>query len=399
MNRACHPSYLRLVELAECCHRAGRTNLGISADDIALARLYSHAYRAHVIGAFHATWQSLAELPATEAASPHRPRACELLGDLADLAMDPILPDARALLGTFSRYEQGIRRVLEALRREQAIDPDEHRARIGGRFREIMEQISGSNGIVLTRDTEAPEQASFVVPNLGITIVPLVYGDYHSWNLAYLPGRRSHVPCHRHQEGVEIHLGYSPIHGETILGDCRAEVTEGYAMPIPPLTVHGYVNHGDQEHHVPFIYGSLKAGGWGVFLDVEPQPCAAQHLRLVPREDTAMNDTAHLERALSEAEEWSVAQRRVILAPQATYRSGCGGLELAVLRVTGDGWNWPADSYRIVSVVRGEGLLQMAGAEKPVGPHDHFGIPAGISATIWPRGNCPLVVLDSLIRP
>lgn len=143
--------------------------------------------------------------------------------------------------------------------------PDERRTRIASRFREVMEGISGSNGIVLTRDTEALEQASFVVPNLGITIVPLVYGDDHSWNLAYLPGQRSDVPCHRHQEGVEIHLGYSPIHGETILGDYRAEVTEAYAMPIPPMTVHGYVNRGGREHHVPFIYGSLKAGGWGSF--------------------------------------------------------------------------------------------------------------------------------------
>ena len=30
------------------------------------------------------------------------------------------------------------------------------------------------------QDTQPPPQASFMVPNLGILIVPLVYGDHHS---------------------------------------------------------------------------------------------------------------------------------------------------------------------------------------------------------------------------
>jgi hypothetical protein len=398
MDRVFNPSYQRLVELAETAHRRGRCNLGLSVDDIALARLYSHAYRAHVIGAFHATRQALETLLANGAISPHRLRACEILADLAGMAMDPIPADSRALLSTFFRYEQGIGRILESLRREEEIAPDECRRRIASRFQQVMQQINSSNGLVLTRDTEAPEQASFVVPDLGITIVPLVYGDFHSWNLAYLPGQRSDVPCHRHEEGVEIHLGYSPIHGETILGDGRAKVTEGYAMPIPPRTVHGYVNHGE-EHHVPFIYGSLKAGGWGVFLDVEAQPRRAESLRQVSREDASMNGTAYLERAINEAVETSVAGRKVIIAAEATRGKGTGGLELAVSRVTGDGGNWPIDSYRIVSVVRGEGVVQMAGTEQKIVPHDHFGIPAGIEASVRQQGNQPLVVLDTVIRP
>ena len=54
--------------------------------------------------------------------------------------------------------------------------------------------------------------------------MPLVYGDYHSWNLAYLDEERLNVPFHLHKEGVEIHLGYSPMHGYTIHGECYAEV-------------------------------------------------------------------------------------------------------------------------------------------------------------------------------
>lgn len=103
---------------------------------------------------------------------------------------------------------------------------------IGRQFSEIMMQVMTSNGIHLTQDTSAPEQASFVVPNLGITIVPLVYGDHHSWNLAYLSGETRNVPTHRHRAGVEIHLGYGPLQGETILGDYCAEVTEGYGPPV-----------------------------------------------------------------------------------------------------------------------------------------------------------------------
>jgi hypothetical protein len=397
MSRVCHPSYQRLAELAEARHAQGRNHLGLSAGDIARARLYSHAYRGHVIGAFSATRRALADLSSGCPAGSHRVRALELLADLADLAMDPIPPDHRALLGSFYRYEQGIRRVLEAMARDQETQPDDRTARIVDRFRAVMDQVSGSNGIVLTRDTLAPEQASFVVPSLGITIVPLVYGDYHSWNLAYLPGRSSDVPCHRHHEAVEIHLGYSPLHGETILGDCRAEVREGYAMPIPPGTVHGYVNRGEQEHHVPFVYGSLKAGGWGVFLDVEAQPRTAAQLRLVPRDDPALNGTAWLERDLDQAEAETRAHRRVIIPAAATQRDGCGGLELAVTRITADDFHWPIDGYRIVSVVRGEGELHLAGAEQAVGPHDHFGIPAGLAARLRQRGNRPLVVLDALL--
>ena len=113
--------------------------------------------------------------------------------------------------------------------------------------RQIIEDITASNGINLSRDDEAPTQAGFIVPNLGITIVPLVYGDHHSWNLAYLAGDKRNVPVHRHHFGVEIHLGFNPTHGQTVLGTHRANVDEGYAMPVPPETDHGWINTGERN--------------------------------------------------------------------------------------------------------------------------------------------------------
>jgi hypothetical protein len=202
LNRQCHDSYRRLIEQARERHRQGRSPLGVSEADITLARLYSHGYRIHVIGAFHATRSALAELESIDPLV----RAClseagRTLHGLANLSMDPILPDVRALLSTLYRYEEGMERVLECLQQVENVGGQQFIpavSRIAGRFRASMEQISSSNGICLTRDTGAPEQASFVVPNLGITIVPLVYGDHHSWNLAWLPGERSDVPFHQH---------------------------------------------------------------------------------------------------------------------------------------------------------------------------------------------------------
>ena len=62
----------------------------------------------------------------------------------------------------------------------------------------------------------------------------------------------------------------------------HAEVDEGYAMPIPPKVRHGYVNDSTMQHHVPFIFGSLTRGGWGVFLDVEAQPIDLDKLEKAP---------------------------------------------------------------------------------------------------------------------
>ena len=172
---------------------------------------------------------------------------------------------------------------------------------IGDRFAAAVETIVSHNGIHLTRDDTPRQQASFVVPNLGITIIPLVYGEHHSWNIAWLDPASSNVPGTEHRRGVEIHLGYGPMKGYTILGDTAAEVSEGYAMPIPPMTRHGYTNIGPMGHHVPFIFGSLHLGGWGVFLDVQARPTKLEDLRIVSRDTTPFRQTIHLEREIAAA--------------------------------------------------------------------------------------------------
>jgi hypothetical protein len=40
----------------------------------------------------------------------------------------------------------------------------------------------------------------------------------------------------------------------------------------------------------------------------------------------------------------------------------------------------------------------MAGLEHTVQAHDHFGIPAGMDATLRQSGSSPLVVLDALLK-
>ncbi len=399
MNLQMHPNYEGLVEKADQSHRNNRSSEDITPEDIGLARLYSYAFRSHVIGAFHATRLAIENLPTTTPlATAYRKRATETLSDLAGYAMGPIATDFRAVISILHRYHQGVLRIIDSIDRDYRESHDTEIDRIGRQFCEIMQQIMTSDGIHFTQDTSAPEQASFVVPNLGITIVPLVYGDHHSWNLAYLSDEARDVPTHRHQEGVEIHLGYEPLLGETILGDYCAEVTEGYAMPIPPKTLHGYVNTSDTVHHVPFIFGSLKQAGWGVFLDVESLDCEIENLERTELSSEQMNNSIYLEREIAAAEALSTSHRKTLIPASQTDRNGSGGLELSVARIDQNGLSLPPDSFRIVSIVRGEGMVRMAGQERAVRAHDHFGIPSGMDASLKQQRKTPLVILDVLIK-
>jgi hypothetical protein len=309
--------------------------------------------------------------------------------------MDPVPDDFRVVISTFYRYDRHTRAVVEALHEDSQCSGDTALAAAAARFDQIIEEIRSSNGIHLTRDTEVPSQASFVVPSLGITIVPVVYGDHHSWNLAHLPVDAANVPVHRHHEGVEIHLGYGPMRGTTILGDTCAVIDEGYAMPIPPQTDHGYVNASSMPHHVPFIFGSIRQAGWGVFLDVEPRPVRVGELRSVKLEDPCMNGSIYLERAIEESASSTGSMHRVLIPAAATGRNGSGGLELSIARVDTDGLKLPIDDFRIVSVVRGEGTVAIEGCELTVRPHDHFGIPAGMRASLRATRPDPLIWLDA----
>jgi hypothetical protein len=357
MRLPMHASYSQLVEKVRASHDQGRRTDQITPADIDLARLYCYAFRMHTIGAYHATRLALAAHPVQDpVARVHLQRADEQLDDLANQGMELVPHDFRAVISTFYYYDRGVRRVLDALEQAYFNCRDATLDHIGQRFLQLMGEISGGNGLYLTQDTGAPEQASFVVPNLGITIVPLVYGDHHSWNLAYLKAPNLDVPLHRHHFGVEIHLGFEPLEGYMVLGDCKAPVLgEGYALPIAPMTRHGWVNSSGDEHHVPFIFGSLYQAGWGVFFDVEPQPMPFD-------------------------------------------RNGSGGLELAVSRAPESGLDLPLDSFRTVSVVQGRGQVQIGATEGLVQHHDHFGIPAGMKATLRQQGSEPLVILDAVIR-
>ncbi|HIQ21536.1 MAG TPA: hypothetical protein EYH34_09930 [Planctomycetes bacterium] len=395
------PGYEGLIRKARQSHERGRSTAGIDQRDVDLARLYSYAYRTHTIGAFHATRSAIQSRPGAggPGASPLT-RALETLHDLANMGMEPVPKDFRALLSTLYRYDCGVRRVLDALDQKHQSSGDEAIGRIAFRFRRIIEQITTSNGIPLARDTDVPEQASFLVSALGVTIVPLVYGDHHSWNVAQLPAEPLTTTSHRHHHGVEIHLGYGPLDGYTILGAHCARVTEGYAMPIPVRTTHGYINTSGRAHSLPFIFGSLTHAGWGVFFDVEPCPRQLDELQSVPVDSQPMNGTKHLDREITAAEAGEPG-RRVIVPPQRTAgnaRSDAGALELAVARIDERGLDLTADTFRIVSVVRGSGLLRIAQLQRPVHPHDHFGIPAGLRASLRQRGAGALVTLDSVIR-
>jgi len=394
-----HENYRRAIDKAQRSHAQNRNPIEIDEQDIALARLYCYALRIHVIGAFHATKVALEECPTPNRLTQvFRQRAVESLSDLAGQSMERIPDDYLAVISNLYRYHNGILRTCESLEAEFAESRQERLGKITDNFRRIVSSITGECGIHLTQDTHAPEQASFVVPGLGISIVPLVYGDHHSWNLAWLAGEERNVPTHRHYHGVEIHLGYDPTHGVTILGDSRADVDEGYAMPIPPETDHGWINTTDDIHHVPFIFGSLKHAGWGVFLDVEASPQPTEELKRVERDSPRFGQMVYLEREIDRAAGVASSWRKTLIPYTVTNRSGSGGLELSLTRIKQSGYTYAADEFRAVSIARGTGIVNIAGIERSVESHDHFGIPAGMICTVKQTGDAPLVALDATIR-
>lgn len=397
-----HPHYRDLVTKARRSHAEGRSTWSISEEDVARSRLYAYAFRRHTIGLFHATRVALEEAggPRSPRARDFRHRTMISLADLGNLAIDRIPHDFRALIGFLYRYDCWSGRVVEALDAELELEPDATVARIRDRFVEVIDATRRSPGIELTRDGESPPQGGFIVPGVGVTIVPLVYGDFHSWNFAWLGERAPYdVLAHVHQSGVEIHLGFGPLRGALVLGDCRATTEEGYALPIPPGVRHGYINRSDREHHVPFIFGSLIHGGWGVFLDVEPRPTTLDDLTERPLQSRHLNHAVHLERELDKLRTGH-GNRHVTLIPAArTDRAGSGGLELRAGRVAaGPKQLRDRDHFLAVSVVSGQGRLVMAGIAVELGPRDHFPVPAGIPAELTAAGPEPLVFMDAAIK-
>jgi mannose-6-phosphate isomerase-like protein (cupin superfamily) len=394
-----HDGYRHLVERAAASHEQGRSAEQISDDDVSLARLYSYAYRIHTIGSFHATRKAIESLdPPDELGRAYLQRAAETLEDLTNQGMETVPDDFRVVVSTFYRYDRGVQRALDALRQAHDHSGNTQIGTIREHFAATMSRIRNCNGLHLTQDIGPHEQASFIVPNLGISIVPLVYGDHHSWNFAALNEQHLDVPWHRHRHSVEIHLGFEPLEGYMILDQCKSPVSAGYALPIPPMTRHGWKNTTTNVHGVPFVYGSLSQAGWGVFLDVEPQPMELDDMQAVDRDGWQMGNTVYLVREFEAMAKLHGSRRRVLVPASATDRNGSGGLELAVTRANESGFTFARDGFRALSVVKGRGVATVGPVTRQVTEHDHFAVPAGMDAALRQHGDEPLVVLDALLK-
>jgi mannose-6-phosphate isomerase-like protein (cupin superfamily) len=401
MSLPASESYAQLLEKARWSHANGRNVFHILQTDVDAARLFSYGYRSQAIGTFHATRVAI-DAEENGTTGPYVKtcllQARILLDQLEAKAGESVPRDFRALISTLYYYDQWVNQVAEVLEKASVRGTNSKLEIIRRRFLQNIEPISSGNGIYVARDMALPEQGAFIVPNLGISIVPVIYGDHHSWNAAFLTANQVGVSVHRHHKGAEIHLGFSPVKGRTILGDNYAEVSEGYAMAIPPMTDHGFFNTSGHDHIVPFVFGSLTMTGWGIFFDVEPRSNPGVERREHPLESSAMNHSIFLERAIQRARTQATVGREILIPAERAGSHEIGGLELAVNRSQGE-TNLSSDHYRIVSVQSGEGRVRIGAAQTDVGEHDHFGVPAGLACTLTQLGDDPLVFLDAMILP
>jgi len=394
-------SYAEVIDKACWSHSNGRSVFHISQNDVDSARLFCYAYRSLAVGTFHATRVAI-ELEEDRVTGPYVKtclyQARVLLEQLETRAVDPIPRGPTCVISTLHYYDQWINHVVQILRKACARGPNRKLEEILHNFVRNVHPIIFGNGIYVVRDLELAEQSTFVVPNLNISIASLIYGDHHSWNAAFLSGDESGVSVHRHKKGAEIHLGFSPVKGLTILGACEAEVEEGYAMPIPPMTDHGFLNTSGQDHVLPFIFGSLVMGGWGLFFDVEPR---TEEVRRGQQslDSAGMNHSIFLERRIREMNTCANPQRQILISPERAGSAEVGGLELAVSRTGEGGVDLYSCYYRIVSVQQGKGRVRIGQVEREVEAHDHFGIPADLTCHLSPVGDRPLVFLDAMILP
>ena len=71
---------------------------------------------------------------------------------------------------------------------------------------------------------------------------------------------------------------------------------------------------------------------------------------------------------------------------------------MSLARANVTGYTYERDACRIVSIARGNGIVSIEGIERTVQAHDHFGVPAGMTATLRQTGGDPLVALDALLK-
>ena len=395
-------AYNQLLEKVRWSHQHGRDVSHLNQADTDLARLFAYGYRSQTIGTFHATRTALARAVDAETDQNARwyvARAIGFLLQLENEAIQVVPQDFRAALSTLYRYEEWTNDVLQSLQTAILHSRSAELECIGGFLLTNLDGVVGGNGLYIATDTHTPQQGAFQVPNLNITIVPVIYGDFHSWNFARLKAEQSGVPVHRHRAGVEIHLGLSHVDGATILGNFEANVQEGYAMPIPPTVNHGFYNRSGYDHILPFVFGSFALGGWGIFFDVEPHPGFEVKRSATQLESADMNHSVWLERAIERIEKESNNVREIIIPAASTSTPKTGGLQLSAARIAEAGADIRCNSFRIVSVVRGKGKVRVGPAEIEVQKHDHFGVPANVATSMAQLGDEPLVVLDALLLP
>src|ERR1700678_2616585 len=110
--------YAQTIDKAHWSHAHGRTFEHILPEDIETARLFSYGFRAQTIGVFHATRVllriELKRNPASQAAECLE-KACLCLEQLETRAVDPIMPDHRALISTLYSYDRWTNQVDELL--------------------------------------------------------------------------------------------------------------------------------------------------------------------------------------------------------------------------------------------------------------------------------------------
>ena len=391
-------TYHQLVEKAYWSHQHRRSVFHIEEEDIALARLYVYGYRTQTIGAFHACHEAVERILESEGNdSEALARSLRLLDELGALSILPVPADFRVLLFTLYFYDLKIQETIASLDSYRAANRSPAVQTIMDRFIANIEQVPLGNGVSIAQDNVVPEQGTFQVPKLGFTLVPLVYGDHHSWSSAYVTSDAEGKTTHRHRRGVEIHLGFSPIHGRTIMGDCCTELHEGYAMPIPAMTDHGFDNLSEHKHLVPFVFGSATLGGWGVFFDVEPRPKDLGHLREVPLASSSMNKSVYLEREISRVESMQGSCREILIPSTLTASPGTAGLEMGLGKVEAGGLSLTDDRFRIVSVRRGAAEIRVGPACAELQAHDHVGIPGGMEAQISSKQGEPVLFLDAFL--
>ena len=363
MNLKVSELYAHLIDKARWSHTHGRNVFEITQSDIDAARLFDYAYRSQAIGAFHATSAVLEDQAL--AADTNIAQARMLLAELEAKAGDAVPRDFRALISTLYFYDQWVMQVVHLLK--EAVHRNATVEKVLENFIRNIERVTNCNGIYLARDLSLPEQGAFLVPNLGISILPLIYGDHHSWNAAFLSAKQFGVSVHRHLKGAEIHLGFAPTHGHTILGSHIADVSEGYAMPIPPMTDHGFRNTSGHDHILPFVFGSMMMTGWGVFFDVEARANDDAQRELQPLDSEQMNKSVFLDQAIQKASKGHTITREVLIPAERAGSSEIGGLELSINAIPAGEVSLASEHYRIVSIRSGKGRVSINGWTAEVG--------------------------------